>query len=1040
MHRQNVFTIPPGAPFLDTLVAALLDGRLIENFDATSPLALADATIYLPTRRAARAIRESFLKQLGRALLLPKIQTLGDIDEDEVSVFDLEAAEIPPAISRMERQLLLTKLVLAWSGALMRSLADLPDEELVVPASPADAARLAGSLASLLDQVGTDPHAWRGLFGKAPPELARYWDITLEFLKIATEFWPQHLAERGLIDPGTRRDLLILREAERLSAQGSAGPVIAAGSTGSVKATATLLAAVARLPNGAVVLPGLDQHLEPDAWEAIGISQNEPAGAGHPQYGLKLLLESMRVARGSVVPLIQAEPSLHARDRFVSEVLRPSSTVEKWGERQNSAAQDNVAALAGVGIVEAANERDEALSIAILLRRQAETNGRVAALVTPDRGLARRVAVELKRWGIEVDDSAGLSLSRTPAGILARLVAETALGGCAAETLLALLKHPLAAFGLPAGDAHWYARNLERAVLRGPRLRPGLAALRHALEVRRSEHHPPEGVRPQRTEAARRLPREGWDCARDLAERVGAALLPLDRIATADRLVPFADLVEAHHDALIAVADRGSGNPPLFADEAGEALAASFDALLLDARAGPDIQPRDYPALFSALIERTAVRRRGGLDPRIHIWGALEARLQSVDTIVLGGLNEGTWPGQTRLDPLLSRPMREALALDPPERRIGLAAHDFGQALGQKEVWLTRAERQDGEPRVASRWLQRLTAYAGPRLAAEMRARGKEILAWARQLDIGAPSDPPRRPRPSPPVERRPTRLSVTQVETLIRDPYAIYAQEVLRLKPFEPIGKLPEAAERGTLIHDILEEFVAERPRGPFDSSAEERLLAIGRRAFEVHRDFPEVVALWWPRFEKVAHWFIRTEAEWNDVIERRAERNGILTVTPAFSLRVRADRLDALDDGGVAIIDYKTGTPPSFKEVRSLSPQLPLEGLIARAGGFEGITPSEPTRIVYYRLSGRGDGGEKKDVTNPPKGSKEVGGLPETLALTERRLAELVAYFARPEAEYLSNKIPKPRRTYVGDYDHLARISEWVATDQEDDDVGGG
>jgi ATP-dependent helicase/nuclease subunit B len=282
--------------------------------------------------------------------------------------------------------------------------------------------------------------------------------------------------------------------------------------------------------------------------------------------------------------------------------------------------------------------------------------------------------------------------------------------------------------------------------------------------------------------------------------------------------------------------------------------------------------------------------------------------------------------------------------------------------------------------------------------------------------------------------------LSVTQVETLIRDPYEIYAREVLRLRPFDPLGKLPEAAERGTLIHNILEEFVAERPRGPFDAAAEERLLAIGRSAFDEHRDFPEVVALWWPRFEKIARWFIRTEAEWTDIIERRVERNGILQVTPDFLLRVRADRLDALADGGLAIIDYKTGTPPSFKEVRSLSPQLPLEGLIARAGGFEGIAATEPTRIVYYRLSGRGDGGEKKDVTNPTKASKETGGLPETLALTEQRLAGLVAYFARPEAEYLSNKIPKPRRTYVGDYDHLARISEWVATDQEDEDVRSG
>jgi ATP-dependent helicase/nuclease subunit B len=429
------------------------------------------------------------------------------------------------------------------------------------------------------------------------------------------------------------------------------------------------------------------------------------------------------------------------------------------------------------------------------------------------------------------------------------------------------------------------------------------------------------------------------------------------------------------------------------------------------------------------------VRRRGGVDPRIHIWGALEARLQSVDMVVLGGLNEGTWPAQTRHDPLLSRPMREALSLEPPERRIGLAAHDFAQALGHREVWLTRADREDGEPRVASRWLQRLTAYAGKDWAKSMRARGREVLAWARQLDQPPESDRSERPHPSPPLQWRPKRLSATRIETLIRDPYAIYAEYVLKLRPFEPLAKLPEARERGTLIHDILEDFVRERPAGPFDAAAEERLLAIGRAAFAGHADFPEVTALWWPRFERIARWFVATEAARSGVAERHVEGRGEMAVTPDFVLSARADRLDRLTDGGLAIIDYKTGSPPSPKEVRALAPQLPLEGLIARRGGFEGIAAAEPQRILYYRLTGRGEGGETADRTEWKRDGHLVS-LADTLASTERRLIELVAHFADPAADYPSNKVPKPRRTYVGEYDHLARISEWVATDQEEED----
>ena len=1041
MTRPNVFTIPPGVAFLDTLVDAIATGRLVAGFEPHDPLAFADITLYLPTRRAARAIRASFLKHFGRPVLLPRIRTLGDLDEDETGLSDAATADAPPAVSAMERQLVLTGLVLEWSGALVRANAGLGEEELIVPASPADAARLASALANLIDQVGVAPEAWAGLFKENEPDLARFWQITLEFLRIATEFWPAHLAEHGRIDPGDRRNRLIRAEAQRLREHGAPAPVIAAGSTGSVPATAELLAAIARLPNGAVVLPGLDRDLDAASWDSIGADPHDPAAAGHPQFGLKTLIGGLGVARGDVVSLAKRlSEEMRNRHRFVSESMRPAATADGW---RNDGAMDDAAkvrAVDGIAIVESATEREEALAAAMLLRQAVEAPARTVALVTPDRGLARRVAVELKRWAIDVDDSAGEPLARTAPGVLARLTAAAALEGSpagrGAETLLALAKHPLAAFGRGRGEARRAARNLERAVLRGPRLRPGLSALRRAvaerLAVRKEQA---DEDRSGSTEAARRLSQTRFEAAAQLAEAMETALKPLEALAARDGHVPLAELVGAHLETLSAVARMDDGANPLFAHEAGEALASAFDALGRSAAAGPMIAPAAYPGLFAALIERTIVRRRNmGFHPRISIWGTLEARLQSVDVVVLGGLNEGTWPAATRLDPLLSRPMREALDMEPPERRIGLAAHDFAQALGHAEVWLTRADREDGEPRVASRWLQRLMAYAGPALTETMRARGDDVLAWARSLDRPEAPDPPVRPRPSPPLSARPKTLSVTRMETLIRDPYAVYARAVLRLRPFEPLGALPDAAARGTLIHDILEAFVRERPRGPFDAAALDRLLAIGRDAFTRYADFPEVSALWWPRFEAIARWFVGAEAGWTDIDERRIECAGALAITPNFTLTARADRLDRLAGGGLGIIDYKTGAPPSFKEVRSLSPQLPLEGLIARAGGFEGIAPAEPQRIVYYRLTGRGDGGELKDLTASKKG--DASALAETLAITEERLAALVAYFAGPDAEYISNKVPKPRRTFVGDYDHLARIAEWVATDQEEDD----
>jgi ATP-dependent helicase/nuclease subunit B len=1035
MKRANVFTIPPGAPFLDTLVAGLLEGRLIEGFDAGAPFALADVTLYLPTRRAARAIRERFLARLGRPLLLPNIRTLGDIDEDESALFDEIFANIAPAVPMMERQLVLTRLVLAWAGAYARQVAGFPDEELLVPASSADAARLAASLGALIDQVGPDMAAWRGLFSGTPDDLANYWAITLEFLKIATEFWPKHLSERGFIDPGARRDTLIRAEAERLARQGSPAPVIAAGSTGSVQATAELLKAIAHLPNGAVVLPGLDQQLDDESWQAIAVSDREPAGAGHPQFGLKLLLERLQIRRADVAPLVTGSGASQSRFRFVSEAMRPASTTEHWAGSAALPIEEKQQAVQGVSVVEAANEREEALAIAVILREAAETPDAVAALVTPDRALARRVAVELRRWGIDVDDSAGRPLGRTPPGIFARLVAETALLGAEAETLLALLKHPLAAFGLEPWIAHRAARDLERAALRGPRLKPGIAALRQALSLRREARRraveDPHGV--DITHAARTLPDAAWDPAEDLATRVEAALAPLEELFANASPVALPALIDAHLAALRAAASDVRGRTALFADEAGEALSGIFEELQASASWGPPIAPREYPALFGALIERVAVRRRGGVDPRIHIFGALEARLQSVDKVVLGGLNEGTWPAQTRLDPLLSRPMRAALSLEPPERRIGLAAHDFTQALGHPDVWITRADREDGEPKVASRWLQRLLAHAGEKLANEMRARGRRMLGLARRLDAPAELKPSRRPAPSPPIALRPKQLSATRIETLIRDPYAIYAQYVLKLRQFEPLAKLPDARERGTLVHDILEDFIRECPRGPFDAAALARLLQLGKGAFAKNSDFPEVVALWWPRFEKVARWLVAHEAGRFDVVERHVEATGEIAVTPDFMLSARADRIDLLADQTLAVIDYKTGTPPSAKEVHSLSPQLPLEALIAMKGGFKGIAASASARLEYYRLSGRGEGGEAVDRSEAKDAT-----IAEVIARADQRLNALVAAFSAPEAKYPSRKIPKRGRVYVGEYDHLARVAEWTTTEEEDDQGG--
>ncbi|MDJ0931023.1 double-strand break repair protein AddB [Breoghania sp.] len=1032
--EPRLYTIPPSAPFLDTLVDRLIDGSLVPGFaPGRDPLALADATIYLPTQHAARTIREAFQRAFGgHVAFLPTIRPLGGVDESELVLHtspDLEP--LPPAMSDMERRIVMTRLILAWATKVRPEILKLkPGEAITIPASPADAAWLASDLLSLMDQIETEEADWQTIAVLVPDNYAEYWQITLEFLKIATQAWPALLKENGLLDPNARRSALIRREAERLAQNPPKGPVIVAGSTGSVPATADLIKVVVHLEKGAVVLPGLDRGMDETVWRAL--SEGPDTVPSHPQYGLKKLLMHLGADRDQVVNLAEpASPVLADRGVIVGEALRPAETTDAWRAFLSEPVLERASeAFADVSLVVARNEAEEALALALALR-EAVADGRQAALVTPDRMLARRVAGELRRWDLPVDDSAGQPFDQSPPATLARLAAEAALDGLEPVTLLALLKHPLCRLGLPAAVIRDVTRALERAILRGPRARRGSQGLLKALDAAEAE-----AAVDTRLPRWRRLSEAEWTAARDLCTRLSAALAPLEELFEwRGPVVPVEDLAERSIACLKALAaDETGSDLALFSGDAGEALAGALTGIVEAGSVGLAIPAAGWPGVFDALIAGIPVHRRGPVDPRIHIWGPLEARLHWPDTLVLAGLNEGTWPATTRNDPWLNRLMKRDVELEPPERRIGLAAHDFVQGLGAAHVVLSRAARAGSAPTVASRWLQRVLTLAGPEPAREMQARGKRFLDWARALD--APSGPVRpavRPYPKPPVEARPRRISVTAVETWIRDPYALFARDILKLDPVDPLGGVPGAAERGTLIHDVLADFLSEWA-GLFDQAALDQLVEMGRERFAPLSAFPEIHALWWPRFERIAQWFVlEFEAGRSDIAARHAEVGGRVELTrPAgpFHLTGRADRIDIADDDSLVLLDYKTGTPPSTKEVASLfAPQLPLEAAMATRGGFrdiaEGKTVSE---IAYIRLSGGTEPGQYKSVR-----TKDVD-ITDLAEDSFERLGGLIGAYDRPETGYLSRARPKYEARMDGDYDHLARVREWSVGEEDE------
>ncbi len=992
-------TIAPHRPFLHDLACGL--------HKALGPEGLAGAQVLLPSRRSVRALAEAFLAVAGgKALLLPQIRALGDLDEGEAPFEPGEIAEaLPAAITPFRRRFELARLAAENAQILEREL------------DATGALELADVLASFLDSLEIEEVDEAGRLDAVerlvPAELARHWRISADFLAVALQAWPRRLQALGLVDPTARRVKLLRALARQWSDRPPSFPLIAAGSTGTAPAAADLLARIARLTQGAVVLPGLDQDLADSAWDKVGEQ--------HPQGAMKRLLERAKVERGAVRPWPFAGPPSEGRwrRRIVNEALRPAEATDDWiGQIRNlrdegGEGPDPIAeGLSGLALV-AAREEEEAAAIAALLMREAlETPGKTCALITPDQALARRAAARLSRWGLEVDSSAGASLANTPVGVLAGLLANAALDPADPVLLLAILKHPLVRLGIEEGALRRGRSAIERLALRGPR-RPGedWIEVALALAARRREDDTDEA------HAAR------LDALAD-AEHV----LGLYKAALARACAPYtggtatpAEAARGLVQALEALAADDGGDPgPVWAGPDGEAAAGLFAALIGESEGLPEAQPRDFAELVLRLIEQETVRIIRAAHPRLKILGAIESRLVAADRLILAGLEEGVWPQGAPIDPFLSRPMRKALGLPPPERRIGLSAHDFAQAACAPEVVLLHCERREGAPTVQSRWLWRLKTLArGAGL--ELPAR-PELASWARALDEPLPFTPARRPAPCPPAEARPVELPVTGVETWVRDPYAVYARYVLKLRPLNRPDEPVEARARGEAMHLALQRFAESFPDDlPPDAAERMRVLFLDALSDVGMSD--AAMARESALAARAAPWVVGFERRRRRGARLLVEQKGTLVFDPGggpFKLTARADRLE-LRDGVADILDFKTGLAPTRRQVEvGFSPQLTLTAAILAGGGFEAAGQAQPGELVYVRLTG----GRKPGEELVRAGAGESAAWAETaLDGLKRR----VLRFRDPDVAYVSWAAPQFMYERGGDYDHLARVWEW-------------
>ncbi|CAN5562334.1 double-strand break repair protein AddB [soil metagenome] len=985
----NLFTIHSDADFLPALARTILAGGFPhETIAPPGPADLARWTILLPTRRAAREF-ERVLLDLSKApaLLLPRIRPIGDIDEDLLAPDDdRHEAELAPAIAPLAREFLLIGLIDDWAR-------DNPLENLAAELrqAPAQALSLARSLAGLVDAFETEEADLDTLPLLFEGELAQHREAILGFLAIVRRRLPEELQNRGRLGPLQRRSALLRIEAERLREMPPSGPIIAAGSTGSIPATANLLKTIAGLEQGAVVLPGLDLVMDDESFAAVGPQ--------HPQYALKRLIESWSLERHDIRPLAGASENIPRR-WLASEIMRPTATAGEWSSVLTRDRARLAAGLQNIELVEARTRQQEAAAIGLLLRSVLEEPGKTAALVTPDRELARRVKAEMRRWSVEIDDSAGEPLIRSPQGSLLAALIDLMVSDFDAVKFAALLHHPLASFGLAPAAMREAASVFDLAVLRrGPladgenRFARSLAKAREAIDDDPHTHG-----------AIKRISAAGWASAEQLA-RHADMYLAIDRGDA-----PFA----VHLDRLILCAKAVA--PPLEDEEAGEALTAVLKMLRDAASYFPAGDISRAALAISSTLARTPVRVRRSRNERLSILGLLEARLISADVIVLGGLNEGTWPAQPDTGPWLNRPMRETLGLDMPERHIGVTAHDFIQSFSAPRLVLTWARRVGNDPAIPSRWLLRLQMLMK---AASIPAAGGHWAAWAAQLDRAAGDAPVPMPKPTPPPAARPKRFSITEVEKLIRDPYGIYAKRVLRLEPLTPIAPTPDYSLRGQLFHAALGKFTEAFP-GELPADAAERLVAIGYEVFKEHLANPDVAGFWWPRFKRVASWWVAEER----ILRSNSQRVfSEITVKYDFGgliLSGRADRVDILRDGSARIADFKTGTVPSPKQVETgLSPQLTLEAALLELGAFDGVEPASTNELLYIKLSGGEPPGEITQILHT-----------KVMEISRKHLASfrgLVAQYEQQDRPYIPRHMIEKEEDET-DYDQLSRWREWA------------
>lgn len=997
-RQSRIFTISPSAPFLEVLARNVLEGFPLDRNDKSPPFT--DWTVLLPTRRAAREFTKVFIRLAGRkAILLPKISAIGDLDDE----FEIE----PPLSDGLSTPISQNGLLLILQGLISNWAHQNPQLELArtINTSASQRLGLGLSLVTLLHQLDTQQIDLSTLPLAYELELSEHREAILDLLALVHLELPRKLEGLNRTTFAKWRNQRLSHEASQLREDRIQKPIIAAGSTGTIPATRELLRAISLHPMGAIVLPGLDQNMDEESW------QNLPPE--HAQFSMKNMLGEFGVKRSEVETLGLSDSS---KAFLISELLRPTQTAEVWSKVLLASHDILERATQGTGLVEARDRHIEARAIALILRNALEmSDNRTAALITPDRDLASRVSNELKRWNIAIDDSAGQPLSRFGLAAACSSLIETVVQDFEAPVILDFLRHTEISVGSENANKDELLRDIELAVLRNTGSGMGLAGFSDAFQRARAAKKKRERSHP----LVEKLTDDQWNEMEHFVDDIQKTFAPLQ----ADGLMSFRECLEK----FVTVLQKFSARCDMTTAE-NLAFTETIGQLREESVFSHDTTMRNFLVNLSHVLQTTPFRPSGSSHPRLSIFGTLEARLLPTDTVILGGLNEGIWPAEPDPGPWLNRPMRDILKLTQPEREIGLSAHDFAQGLGHSNVYLTWSKRISGTPKNPSRWILRLKNLFKATGLPETHCEVRSWSQLAEAMDDSAMNPMPK-PRPRPAIAARPTRFSVTEIESLLRDPYGIYAKKMLLLEPLEGLGNKSDPRRRGTIFHAAIADWTRQQAQSasPFSLKI---LQEGGRREMLPLTADPEVSAFWMPAFDRIADWLVENDKQLRENVTRVfAEVDGdisFLVGTVPHVLLARADRIDIFTNGSARIVDYKTGEVPTSDQINAgFSPQLLLEAAILQSGGFKDTPAKTTAELLYIKLSAGRTQGELVPI------NFKNSSIDEMAMLQLQRLKQHLANYQLLATVYTPRRAPKTEMQ-VMPYDHLSRFAEWILAEQ--------